>query len=56
MNWGIYEWLMVGFLVLGLVQGILNHGKPQTGRHDAWAAVAAVSFMLVCLIGGGFFE
>ncbi|WP_159452557.1 hypothetical protein [Pedobacter nyackensis] len=47
-------WFALAFIGLGI--NIVQHGKPKTGKHDAWTQVCALVIGAVILYYGGFFN
>ena len=44
------------WMMLGVGIGIAEHGKPKTGRNNAWISIISAALQIALLAGAGFFE
>lgn len=53
MSWPQVVWIVLA--ATSVLSAIEKHGKPATGKHDAWSTTIAVSLVAWVLYMGGFF-
>jgi LPXTG-motif cell wall-anchored protein len=53
MGWPQILWIVLAALGVGIA--IANHGKPKTGRENAWSTIIATALAWALLSAGGFF-
>lgn len=51
----ICKWALMAMQLIMLGMALANHGKPKTGRHNFFIALALFGVRVLLLWGGGFF-
>jgi hypothetical protein len=46
-------WIILSAMSVGMA--LIQHGKPETGRQNAWVSIAAAAIVNSLLYWGGFF-
>ena len=54
MNWQQIAIIIWEAMILGI--GLVEHGKPRTGKNNFWISLASVATMVAILYTGGFWK
>jgi hypothetical protein len=53
---GFPQVVVIVLYSLSLGMSFMQHGKPKTGKYDAWGTLFATIIMILILNWGGFFK
>jgi len=55
-NFGWPQWVYIAIIITNLLIAANVHGKPRTGNHNFWIALAGVTIGTLVIYAGGFWE